>query len=194
MHHTREFLQIFWMTFGSFVCANPSILSCTRHRTYKYVDKRTYPCESLCTMICSNSIECGGALKTKGRMSITIVQIHSLSSCSFLLQFKALWFATECANICSRYVYCLCEIRVCVTHKHYFVCWLPFLFVCSPSVRISPYLSVTHAQHFIIHVLTHKKEYLSFTKTVWTKADDAMRSFEELNKTNCGLMCCCLTP
>lgn len=94
------------MTFGSFVCANSSIFSCTRQHTYIQI----------CYVWTSAR---GGALKTKGKMSITIVQIHFY----ILFHFVCVCYSSKrydlllSSNICSRYVCIACERFLCVTHK-----------------------------------------------------------------------------
>lgn len=85
--------------------------------------------------------------------------MYSLSSCSFLFQFKALYDLLLNTNICSHSL--LVSILLCITM--FYVCNVCYRFLC---VTHSPIEHYAFSQHFIIYVLTSKTEYLLFTKTL----------------------------
>lgn len=84
--------------------------------------------------------------------------MYSLSSCSFLFQFKALYDLLLNTNICSHSL--LVSILLCITMFYVSLLQIPVYHTHAPIEHYA------FSQHFIIYVLTSKTEYLSFTKTL----------------------------
>lgn len=98
----------------------------------------------VCSVQCSKHLHKRVECSKISIVSNTIVQIHlnSLSSRSFLLQFKALWFATKYKYLSIWYiacvVYCLLEIPVRCQYSIILYAGCHFCFI---AIHLSPSLS-----------------------------------------------------